>query len=73
MSLSKCLQQQGKASDISAATIKECLKEELLEELSIRFFGDVINPKAKSDYLDDVAMYELLDIWSMLVLVLPIA
>lgn len=73
MSLSKCLQQQGKPSDISAATIKECLKEEQLEELSIRFVGDVINPKAKSDYLDDVAMFELLDIWSMLVLVLPIA
>ena len=59
MSLGKCLQQHAKASDIAVATIKECLKEELLEELSIRFVGDVINPKAKSDYLDDVAMYEL--------------
>lgn len=73
VSLGKCLQQQAKASDIAVATIKECLKEELLEELSIRFFGDVINPKQNRTILTMLLCMNCVDIWCMLALVLQIA
>ena len=34
-------------------------KEELLEELSIQYVSDIVNPNSKSDYIDNVLLYEL--------------
>ena len=57
VSLAKCLKKQAKDLDVSAATIKSCLKEELLQELTIRYVGEIPNPK--TDYIDNVAIYDL--------------
>lgn len=57
VSLANCLKKQAKELDVSAATIKCCLKKELLEELTIRYVGDISNPKI--DYMDNVPIYDL--------------
>lgn len=56
VSLAKCLKKKAKDLDVSAATIKSCLKEELLQELTIRYVGEIPNPK--TDYIDNVAIYD---------------
>lgn len=58
VTISKCLSEKAKQSDLAADDLKKSLEDKLLKELTVRYV-DSIPVQPKNDYINDIAIYDL--------------